>query len=54
MCLESFEGEEAQKNMTIIEACGHMFCNECWRRHLQIQIQDEGQAVSDARILLLR
>ncbi len=29
--------------MTALLQCGHMFCNDCWRRHLQIQIDDEGQ-----------
>ena len=23
---------------------GHLFCNDCWRRHLKVQIEDEGQA----------
>ena len=28
VCFSSFEGSEAREHMTIIEACGHAFCNE--------------------------
>ncbi|KAJ1495026.1 hypothetical protein T484DRAFT_2273029 [Baffinella frigidus] len=44
LCCDTFEGCEANASMTALEACGHLFCNDCWRRHLKIQIEDEGQA----------
>lgn len=43
LCFDSFEGEEAAQNMTRIDVCGHMFCNECWRHHLKVRIHDEGE-----------
>mmetsp|Transcript_49385 Transcript_49385/g.116377 ORF Transcript_49385/g.116377 Transcript_49385/m.116377 type:complete len:602 (+) Transcript_49385:258-2063(+) len=44
VCMDEFSGEEAGRSMTALLQCGHMFCNDCWRRHLQFQIDDQGQA----------
>mmetsp|Transcript_86290 Transcript_86290/g.230452 ORF Transcript_86290/g.230452 Transcript_86290/m.230452 type:complete len:457 (+) Transcript_86290:124-1494(+) len=44
VCFDSMSGDEASHNMTALKQCGHMFCNSCWVRHLEIQIRDEGQA----------
>lgn len=43
LCFDSFEGPEAAENMTRVDVCGHMFCNNCWRHHLKVRIHDEGE-----------
>mmetsp|Transcript_18645 Transcript_18645/g.45859 ORF Transcript_18645/g.45859 Transcript_18645/m.45859 type:complete len:553 (-) Transcript_18645:95-1753(-) len=44
VCWDSCTGDEVAEKMTWSEPCGHVFCNDCWRRHLRVQIEDENQA----------
>jgi len=40
-CTICFEKYNPTEEMTGLE-CGHMFCNECWAGHLEVQVTSEG------------
>eukprot|EP00286_Rhodomonas_abbreviata_P029760 CAMPEP_0181315586 /NCGR_PEP_ID=MMETSP1101-20121128/15456_1 /TAXON_ID=46948 /ORGANISM="Rhodomonas abbreviata, Strain Caron Lab Isolate" /LENGTH=529 /DNA_ID=CAMNT_0023422807 /DNA_START=41 /DNA_END=1630 /DNA_ORIENTATION=+ len=44
VCFDEIRTEQLSSHMTIVAGCGHRFCNECWRRHIKVQI-DEGAAI---------
>jgi len=54
MCGVCFD--ECQGDMMLALDCGHCFCKECWRGHIQISIKDQKQCVecqeTDCRALM--